>query len=117
MARMKTKTATAWKKQEIGLRLAQLRSRMCIHRLKSIDGSGFVAWCERLGTNTRTWQNWEDGQAIAPEQLLRVIVEMGVSPPWLLNGDGPMMTAMQRGHFDPESNPWHAGKIVPLGGL
>ena len=53
-----------------------------------------------LGVAAETWYGWESGQAMPPEILLRVVVDLGVCPAWLLTGDGAMFASGNPGKAD-----------------
>ena len=43
-----------------------------------------------LGVPHRTWAHYEQGVTIPGEVLLAFVVETGIDPRWLLDGEGPM---------------------------
>jgi Bacteriophage CI repressor helix-turn-helix domain len=54
-------------------------------------GTQFLA--DALGLPLRTWVNYERGVTIPAEIILKLIVATGVSPQWLLTGQGPKYPA------------------------
>jgi hypothetical protein len=77
-------------RRELGARLKALRVAKC-----GRDARGYVRYdplISRLGITRDAWANWERGKEITPEALLGLIVTMGVSPEWLRDGAGDMVT-------------------------
>jgi SOS-response transcriptional repressor LexA len=71
-------------KQTIAQRIRQARIR------KDFDQSRLAA---RLDVATRTVQRWEKGEQVPDSNyLMRLARIMGVSPQWLLTGDGSMVS-------------------------
>jgi transcriptional regulator with XRE-family HTH domain len=86
-----TAAATA-KRAEIGGRLRQLRAAL-YGTGPFIPGRcvpGLTEFCARFKVTQRTWLNYELGTTMPPELILVLIIETGVSPRWLLTGDGEM---------------------------
>jgi hypothetical protein len=61
------------------------------HDLFGEHGGAMLA--EVLHLPPRTWTNYEAGVAIPAAVLLRLIAATGVSPHWLLTGQGPKYEA------------------------
>jgi hypothetical protein len=58
-------------------------------RLISYGQEGVPALAKELGLPWQTWQNYEAGATMPGVVLLKFIEVTGVSPGWLLTGDGP----------------------------
>ena len=52
------------------------------------DGPGSLL-VRSLGVSERRWAGYEAGATVPGTVILRLIMLTGVSPKWLLNGDGP----------------------------
>ena len=82
-------------KQSIASRIRQLRNQ------KGLDQAKLAA---KLDVATRTLQRWEKGEQVPDSNdVLRLAKVTGVSPHWLLTGDGSMMGAE-----------YGEGKILPM---
>ncbi len=85
MPGQRTAPAVLKRRKEIGKRLRRIR--------KGIAPGGtwerplkVEAW---LGVRLETWYEYELGKAAIPGDIvLRLIVELGISPRWLLTGQG-----------------------------
>jgi hypothetical protein len=80
----KRTAAVLKQRKEIGNRLRQIREEIAPggtwgRRLE------LEAW---LGVRLFTWHGYERGKAIPGDIVLRLIVELGISPSWLLTGQG-----------------------------
>lgn len=72
-----------------------MKVKSCVaHRVREVrierfgvDGVDRVA--EILGVPGRTWENYESGVTMPAEYVLGFIQATGVSPSWLLTGEGP----------------------------
>ena len=53
---------------------------------REVPGSPLV---RSLGVSERRWAGYEAGATVPGTVILRLIMLTGVSPRWLLNGDGP----------------------------
>ena len=79
----------------IGSRLKDVRYAMTDAPPSRVASMGL--FCFRLGTNERSWYNYEGGAAMPTELVLSVITLLGVCPHWLRTGEGMMFTAMREG--------------------
>lgn len=82
MARKKTTTIRMHLKAEIASRLREIRQEL-------FGEHGGPELARRLGLPARTWYNYETGVTVPAEVLLGFIEQTGVSPIWLLTGNGP----------------------------
>ena len=84
MPRRRTVPAVGKHRKEIGKRLRRIREEIAPGgtwgRRREVE-----AW---LGVQLVTWYGYERGKTIPGEILLRLIVELGISPSWLLTGQG-----------------------------
>lgn len=71
---------------------AALASRLREVREDLWGEGGAQILADAVGVPLRTWQNYEDGVTMTAEVLLRFIEVTGVSPRWLLSGEGPTFT-------------------------
>ena len=92
MGRMAISAQKRVERAAIGERLKMLRRAIYGGR-GSAQVAGETDLAHRLGTQTRTLLNWEGGQAMPIETTLRLISITGVSPAWLLTGEGRMFSA------------------------
>jgi Bacteriophage CI repressor helix-turn-helix domain len=58
---------------------------------------------EALGVAPPAWRNWRTGSALPAEVALRMVVDLQVSPSWLLRGEGTMFI---------DGNPAMADRII-----
>jgi hypothetical protein len=84
MARVRNDAAKKDLRSAIGNRLREVRQELW-------DGH-FDGLCVTLGVSRRSWWNWETGNAVPPEVLLRFILVAEIHPQWLLTGEGPRYT-------------------------
>ena len=84
MPRRRTAPAVLKRRKAIGKRLRMIRDEIAPAgtqgRRREVE-----AW---LGVRLETWYGHERGKTIPAEILLRLIVELGISPRWLLTGQG-----------------------------
>ena len=69
------------------------RLRLVREEMYGLHGAPLLA--EAIGVPFRAWRNYEDGEAIAAEVLLRFIAETEANPHWLLTGEGPRYRSPQ----------------------
>jgi hypothetical protein len=86
MPRQKNETLIR-SRQEMGLRLRWLRETVCGKRG---CGIAFEPLLSAINVPRRSWGFYESGTALTPEIMLRLIIELHVSPEWLRSGDGTM---------------------------
>ncbi len=84
MAGQRTAPAVLKRRKEIGKRLRLIRKKIAPGGTwRALE---IAAW---LGVRSETWYKYELGKAAIPgDILLRLIVELGISPRWLLTGQG-----------------------------
>ena len=75
------------RRKKIGKRLRRIRKRIALSGTWE-RGLEIVA---RLGVRPDTWYGYERGNAIPGDIVLRLIVELGISPRWLLTGHGRIL--------------------------
>ena len=86
------------RRKEIGKRLRVIRKQFVpggTWRAREI-----AAW---LGVASETWYGYERGKPIPGDIVLRLILELGISPRWLLSGHGtirPEETSAHRSSRD-----------------
>jgi hypothetical protein len=89
MPRQRTAPAVGKHRKQIGKRLRRIREEIAPDgtwgRRREVE-----AW---LGVQLPTWYGYERGKAIPGDILLRLIVELGISPTWLLNGQGEIWSS------------------------
>ena len=68
-----------------------IRVREVREDLYGEHGAQFLA--DALGLPVQTWINYEQGVMIPAETILKLIDVTGVSPHWLLTGQGPKYPA------------------------
>jgi hypothetical protein len=71
--------------EEMGARLELLRRRI---GPVNFAGDHLNRW---LGTSFSSWYSYERGARIPGDLVCRLILETGVSPRWLLTGEGAMI--------------------------
>src|SRR5579864_2618324 len=86
MARKKTSILLVNAKLAISQRLREVRLE-----LFGFNGSALLA--SKLNLPARTWYNYEAGVTVPGEVLLAFVVLTGVSPTWILRGEGPRYSA------------------------
>jgi hypothetical protein len=72
------------RRKKIGKRLRKIRKEMGPRGMWRRELK-IEAW---LGVRPETWFGYERGSAIPGDIILRLIVELGISPRWLLTGQG-----------------------------
>src|SRR4051812_20450561 len=82
MARRKNPSESVVLRNSIAERLREIRQEIFGER-------GGPELARRLGISVRTWYNYETGITVPAEVLLRFIEQTGVTPTWLLTGEGP----------------------------
>ena len=82
MARKKTSNSRLKLKSVISHRLREIRQEL-------FGEHGGPELARRLNLPARTWYNYETGVTVPAEVLLAFIDQTGVSPIWLLTGEGP----------------------------
>ena len=86
MARKKTSTLLVNARLALSQRLREVRLE-----LFGLHGSALLA--SKLNLPARTWYNYEAGVTVPGEVLLGFVVLTGVSPTWILRGEGPRYSA------------------------
>ncbi|MDR3638869.1 MAG: hypothetical protein P4L84_33995 [Isosphaeraceae bacterium] len=67
-----------------------LGDRLRLVRAELVGPDGADLFARRLGLPPQIWRNYEVVGELAPVPVLRAFVDVtGVSPLWLLRGDGP----------------------------
>lgn len=69
------------------------RVRSVREELFGLHGGPLLA--QTLGLPFRTWRDYEDGELMPAEVILRFIAETEANPHWLLTGEGPRYLAPQ----------------------
>ena len=99
MPRTRTAPTILQRRKEIGKRLRLIRAEIAAGqswgRQREIE-----MW---LGVQLKTWQGYERGKAIPGEILLHLIVELGISPSWLLTGQGTIWPCERSGTKDDDA--------------
>jgi transcriptional regulator with XRE-family HTH domain len=80
------------RRKKIGKRLRLIRKKIAPGGTwRALE---IAAW---LGVGSETWREYERGKAAIPgDILLRLIVELGISPRWLLTGQGAIRTVGEK---------------------
>lgn len=68
----------------------RIGDRLRVIRVELVGPDGVEEFARRLGVSPQVWKNYEEVGELAPAALIRAFLELtGVSPLWLLRGDGP----------------------------
>lgn len=68
----------------------RLGDRFRLIRIETFGADRVDEFARQLGLVAQVWKNYEEVGELAPAAVLRAFIELtGVSPLWLLRGEGP----------------------------